>query len=493
MSGVRAAPQANPRVLRWARLLGGALVAALIGCLAHTTWFWVHTITFPYPLDYGEGPLLDQALRIGHGLGIYRVPGSEPPWLVGNYPPLYPLLNSLWVRLAGAAYWYGRVTSALGAVGAALFAGLIVQAITRVRLAAIVTGLLLLAIPYVGYWAGLGRIDTLALMLSLAGLWCVVRWPTSTIGLGSAVVLLTAAVYTRQTYLLAAPLASIVWIWSHSRRRALVFGGALATLGVLIGVAANLATAGAFWFDLVTANINDYSLENLSWYVVDLGKRVPILIIGLVAYAGIAVRDRPPSARLLVPYGLAALMVAGTAGKSGSSLNYLLELSTTMALAAGFLLAALESRPRRQLVALTALLVQATLLLVLPHPYFAITVGATDDLPSEERLASLVGEARGPVLADEDAGFLPLAGRPIELQPFELSQLSQAGHWDQSPLLAAIERHRYALILIYTVPDIPVEQYRWTPEMLAAIDHAYVVKDKVSRSYGTTLVYRPRA
>ena len=58
MSGVRAAPQANPRVLRWARLLGGALVAALIGCLAHTTWFWVHTITFPYPLDYGEGPLL---------------------------------------------------------------------------------------------------------------------------------------------------------------------------------------------------------------------------------------------------------------------------------------------------------------------------------------------------------------------------------------------------------------------------------------------------
>jgi len=108
-------------------------------------------------------------------------------------------------------------------------------------------------------------------------------------------------------------------------------------------------------------------------------------------------------------------------------------------------------------------------------------------------LATRVAEARGPVLADEDAGFLPLAGRPIELQPFELSQLSYAGRWDQSPLLEAIRRQRYALILIYTVPDIPVEQYRWTPEMLAAIDRAYVVQEKVSRSYGTTLVYLPRA
>jgi hypothetical protein len=444
-------------------------------------------------VDYGEGPLLAQAVRLGHGLGIYRVPGPEPPWLVGNYPPLFPLLNSLWAQLFGPAYWDGRMTSALSTVGAALFAGLIVHAITRARGAAWVTGLLLLAIPYVGYWAGFARIDALALMLSLAGLWCVVRRPPSTIGLVGAVILLAAAGFTRQTFLLAAPVASVVWLWPTGRRRALSFAGALAATVVVTGLAINHVTAGSFWFDVVTANVNEYDLDNLTWYVVDVGKRVPILLVVLVTYAVIAIRDRPPSARLMLPYGLAALVIAATAGKSGSSLNYLLELSTAMAFAGGFLLAALRSHPRLHFATLTALLAQAFLVLLFPHPYFAITAGLTDDLIPEQTLARLVGEAQGPVLADEDAGFLPLAGRPIELQPFELSQLSYAGRWDQTAVLEAIARHRYALILIYTVPDIPVVEYRWTPEMLAAIDRSYVVGERVSRSYGTTLVYRPRS
>ena len=277
--------------------------------------------------------MLDQAVRLGR-VGMYDAPAAEPPWSVANYPPLFPLLNSLWAQLVGPAYWYGRLTSALSALAAALFAGLIVLAITRARLAAGVTALLLLAIPYVGYWAGFARIDTLALMLSLAGLWCVVRRPNSTVGLGAAVILLAAAGFTRQTYLLAAPLASVVWLWPTGRRRALGFAGALLATVLVTGLAVNLATAGGFWFDVVTANVNEYSLDNLIWYVVDLGKRVPILLAVLVAYAVIAIRDRPASARLMLPYGLAAVAIAATAGKDGSSLNYLLELSAALALAA---------------------------------------------------------------------------------------------------------------------------------------------------------------
>ncbi len=102
-----------------------ALFAALLGCVAHTVWFWFRTISFPFPVDYREGPLLEQAVRLGHGLSIYRIPASEPPWLIGSYPPLFPLLNSLWERLFGPAYWYGRMTSAASAVGAALFAGVL--------------------------------------------------------------------------------------------------------------------------------------------------------------------------------------------------------------------------------------------------------------------------------------------------------------------------------------------------------------------------------
>ena len=50
-------------------------------------WQRIHT---PYQLDYGEGPLLDRAVRIHNGENlpdIYRYP-STYPYSIVNYPPL---------------------------------------------------------------------------------------------------------------------------------------------------------------------------------------------------------------------------------------------------------------------------------------------------------------------------------------------------------------------------------------------------------------------
>jgi len=60
----------------------------------------------------------------------------------------------------------------------------------------------------------------------------------------------------------------------------------------------------------------------------------------------IAVRHRQESAQFLLPYALGAFAVMLTAGKVGSSVNYLLELGTALSLAGGFLLAAVRNVPR---------------------------------------------------------------------------------------------------------------------------------------------------
>lgn len=66
----------------------GALATAALGALvaAHLVFFalriW-HVLAFPYPLDYGEGPLLAQvnALRSGTSLPrLYSDPGARPTW-----------------------------------------------------------------------------------------------------------------------------------------------------------------------------------------------------------------------------------------------------------------------------------------------------------------------------------------------------------------------------------------------------------------------------
>jgi len=140
-------------------------MAVLLAGVGYVVWYWSHMIGSPYQLDYGEGPLLDQAVRLARGTGIYAIPGHEPPWTIGNYPPLFPLLNAGLVELFGPAYWYGRLLSALGALAAATFAGLLVHTLTRDRTPALLTGLLMPVVPYLGYWAGLARIDTVALAL----------------------------------------------------------------------------------------------------------------------------------------------------------------------------------------------------------------------------------------------------------------------------------------------------------------------------------------
>ncbi len=468
-----------------------ALVAVLVAAISTVLWMWARTIAFPYPVDYGEGPLLDHALRFAAGAPGYTVPAVEAPWTVLNYPPVYPLVNAGLSELFGPAFWYGRLLSVIGALTAAVFAGLIVVVITEDRTAAMITALMMPVVPCLGYWAALARVDTGALAASLIGLWCVVRRPGSTRWLVAGMVVMVVAACTRQSYLLAAPLTAAVWLWPSSRRRALGFAGSVLGSVLVIWVVLDLLTHGAFWFDIVRANVNAYDPELLAWYVEGIIWTVPVLLAVLGLALVVTVRAGLASARFLVPYAAAALVVFATAGKVGSSLNYLLELGTAACLAAGFLLASLRNRSVWRAVALAALLAQALYLLLVPDPYYGLLRRVVDNRPVADRIAAAVVGSRGPVLADEDLGYLPVTGRSIELQPFELSQLAYAGLWDQAALLQAIRQHRYGSILIYENDD-GVERYRWTPQMLAAIDDSYLVAETIHRDDGRTVVYRPR-
>src|SRR5215216_3957929 len=58
-------------------------------------------LAFPYPLNYGEGPLLDQVSRLADLRNIYPADIADPPYAVSNYPPLFVGLQAPFVRLFG--------------------------------------------------------------------------------------------------------------------------------------------------------------------------------------------------------------------------------------------------------------------------------------------------------------------------------------------------------------------------------------------------------
>ena len=58
-------------------LVGGAVVFAADGA---------RVIAFPYPMDYGEGPLLAQTRALGNRENIYRADLASPPYTISCRP-----------------------------------------------------------------------------------------------------------------------------------------------------------------------------------------------------------------------------------------------------------------------------------------------------------------------------------------------------------------------------------------------------------------------
>jgi hypothetical protein len=471
-------------------ILGFALIAFIR--------YGVRAVAFPYPLDYGEGPLLDQVSRLAHYQGIYRADLTRPPYIVANYPPLFPLLQVPFMWLFGPALWYGRLISVVSVLAAALFAGLIIDALTQDRLAALIGGLVLLAIPFPAYWGGFNRVDALALALSLAALFVIARWPAARWSLVVTAVLLTASIYTRQSYALAAPFAAFAWLAGRQprpagRRRALQLAAVTGGLCLGLFILLDTLTHGGFFFNVVIANANEYKLAILTSIAADVWALIPYLLAGGLLYLVLGWIFRVRSWWLVGPYLAAAFLSALTVGKIGSYVNYLFELSAALALVVGALLAWQRPRPWLYACILLVLGFQAFLLMD-KWPRQSRYHGFTEDRLAESAdlaaLTQIVHDAPGTVLADEYMGSLVVDGRPLYIQPFELTQLARSGLWDQRPFLQSIADHKFAAIVIYAGPGGWLPRERWSPEMLQAIDRYYSPQPGPGRS--ATIIYRPR-
>src|SRR5258708_10711698 len=99
--------------------------------------------------------------------------------------------------LFGPTLMYGRLVSQASAAAAGVFLGLTVFRLTGDRVAGWASGLLVLGLPVLIFWAQANRIDELALVLGWAGLFLIVR-PGSPSIAGSAA-LIVAAAYTRHS------------------------------------------------------------------------------------------------------------------------------------------------------------------------------------------------------------------------------------------------------------------------------------------------------
>ena len=492
----------------WApRLAFVLLLIPLAFSLVTYAWHDWTTVTFPLSLDYGEGPILDQVVRLAHFETIYPADISHAPFSVGNYPPLFHLFQAPFEWIFGPALWYGRAIAALAVAAAAIFIGLTLYNLTGSLLASAAGGLALLAFPYILLWSSADRVDSLALGLSWAALFTITRWPDRRKGIVLGAVLLSAAVYTKQSYGLAAPMAAFFWLlvrptspssitlpWIAKLKinwRAFELAGWTAAICIGLFLLLNLATGGGFFFHIIQANVNPFRWQTVDNYFHEIRDNLILLLIlaGCFILSGLWKRGRTSAWRLVLPYCLGATASAITIGKDGSYINYLFEFSAALALVTGASIVWAAKRWYLQTLVVLLLAAQFGLMVAWTQDsYVNRSMDRIKQVKDIQQLALRVKQTQGEVLADEYMSLVVLAGLRLPFQPFEFKMLSEGGIWDQQPFLDSIARKEYALILLYSPGGWDSLNGRWTKEQLSAINTFYQSDGR----FADTTVYIPK-
>lgn len=470
----------------------GALAVQFFG-LAMFLTLAVRVLAFPYPLHLGEGPILDQVARLAAGEPLYRTSVATPPYIITNYPPVFMLAQWPFFELFGPALWYGRAISQLSALAAGLCVALTVHRLGGERGPSLLAGLAAVTAPAIAYWSQLNRIDALALALSWAGIATVIRGRPGPRALVAGAALLTASIYTRQTFLLAGPAAVAAWLVASRRwRDAAMMVGLVALSSAAIFFVLNWWTGGGFLFNTVTGNSHQLDFRRLEGSFIALGFMAPALV---VSGAAAMLFVRGPSAWFARAYLVAAAVAALSVAKPGSAVNYWFELLAGCAAGLGLVLSRVSRAPGPVQVALLALLSANTLLGLRDFRYGDELYERMERRDGNARLLALVRDAGPPALVDDASALVPLAGQRLYIESLLMKYLQAAGHWSSQPLVDDIRRRRFPLILLTDTlaDDGWVIEERWSPEVVDAIRAHYQRTERVPVSdVLVTSVYRPK-
>jgi hypothetical protein len=482
--------------LRPRRLLGLCLATLAALYLIELLYHGVLSAVYPYDLNYGEGYILNDALRLWRGEPVWT-DITQFPMVRSAYPPLYLLVTAL-VAPASPSFLGPRLVSlaATLAIGAML-----VWHARRVAsgwLPAVAAGGLWVGSTFVYQWAPLARVDMLGLALSLAAVLVVDPRPgegttgeASAQRFGLAALLCCLALFTKQTFL-AAPIAIVLFLALRRDARAIWLGAGVA--GVVGGVtlALNAVTDGQYAQHVLFGNsVNPYRIDRTAEM---LGLFFSLNPVAAVAGGWAVVlhwsRGRASAVGVYVPLAMATLL---TAGNISSDVNYFLEPTVALALALPLAWQAASGLGVRWVTAAVGLaVVQLVFLAHFPNAFMVHhppgpAKGSTpvaEDVRIGDRVEDIV-RAGGQNALVELAGFAVLGGAPVWIQPVDLQAEQRRGRWTPDLLNASIREHRWPVVVL-TYKFLP-------PESLALLEQEYQQTDGLASPTGLSyFVYRPR-
>jgi hypothetical protein len=452
-----------------------AVVAAALALVVVGNWVWAVSLRAPFL--YGEGAVAHAAIlardRLEYTVGA-RYGDVSPIFTAANYPPLYFHLSGI-----GDPFEIGRLISiaaTLFVAGAIAFSARAAGPLVAAAIALAWLG----SIP-VMQWGLAVKPDPLALALTVGATVVLVRPRPLPLLAG---ILIGLAVMAKPTALLPgiALLAYVV------RRDPL---GAAAGLvgGVVAAVAVAVLTYGpdrAFKLHVIDWNALPWRPELL----------VPLAVIALIVLAvPIATVVMTRAGRGPVgAYLVGAIGVLLLGGREGATVNYFLDLSAALALAAATIAPRLSLGLRYPAASLAQLVIGVVLLN--PFPTTPSLLSPTGKWTEPSFVAYVRDFVPGTVLI-EDSGLLVANGRePIVDDLFLWSRNYATGKsFLEGPrLLQAVRAGQFDAIVseveLERIDSGPgYERQRWHPDLIAAVIERY--QPPLQRTYGLCPAFVP--
>ncbi|MEO8286484.1 MAG: hypothetical protein ABI670_08610 [Chloroflexota bacterium] len=482
------------RIMSLALVVGLALLAVGLGAkVVASVGTQAAMLSYPFQFDESEGMIVAETILLDKGVDIFA-PLTPDLFIAAPYPPLFYMLAWPFQHLLGdePSFKIGRALSLLSTLMSGLGIFGIVVALTKNKLAGVVSGLAFWSFGLVTFWGTLVKPDMLALALGLCGLWWVIARPTWQAWW--ALPLFVLAFYTKQTAI-AGAVAATGWLFSVRPRTGIAFG-ALYGVGLVVpGLLLNWMTDGGYFYHMFTIHslpwFGDRFVQYTGNLLIDYGALlVPGLVVALVlgaVWAAGRLRRRqdatllPRQGGLLVfLYVAASFAVASGTGTLGGNHNHLLDLTAALCIALGVGFGLLLRAKAWQwkavglvpaLVALASVPVLFNVPVWLQLEFNQLNPDRTEGMMN---IFQYVTNNGGAAYSDNVGLLLTTHKKLWSTDPFTQTHATANGRWDQTRLVREIATKGFSqIILRIDVNEPQPGAGDVSPEILQAVRDNY--------------------
>lgn len=425
-------------------------LAALLGFhLYYYASYMYDILRYMYLIDYGESFVLNQVYLLRNGWTVFDLYSSfeKPPFLLINYPPVYPWVVSLFQ--GGARHFIpGRIVSVVSTAGIVLLSiGFLEKFQLRDRWVWMFPVSLLTTYTF-HLWSGLYRVDMLALFFLMASLYFL-QWEKIP-PLFSALFLIMA-VFTRQTLLPLPGALFLVSIYTGCRRWQKTFLYWL-TGSFLLFIVFQIFTGGEFFQHTVIGNRNILMLSNLRVWGRHLLRFSIFFVLAWLVSIFVLIKQKNISKDwklLLILFSVFSGVFVLTISKVGSAVNYFLEWYMAMIIVIALAAGLEKTRLRRAVIYLLMICFLGNL--VYMRRYSWASSPQASDIMVYRQMQRMLAEYAYPVIS-YDGSILLMAGKEIVFQPFVLSQLGYQHLWSPDLLLEYLSQYpQYMMVVNFSL------------------------------------------